>query len=57
MAAPHVAGAIALFLSNNKVARGAETVWTIIRNGQAGVIVDAKSTRGNVLLNMAFLNR
>ena len=57
MAAPHVAGAIALFLSNNRSARGAETVWTIISNGQPGVVLDAKSTRGNVLLNTAFLNQ
>ena len=57
MAAPHVAGVIALFLSNNKAARGAETAWTVIRNGQPGVVVDAKSIKGNVLLNMAFLNR
>lgn len=57
MAAPHVAGAIALFLSNNRSARGAETVSAILRNGLPGVVVDAKSTRGNVLLNTAFLNR
>jgi subtilisin family serine protease len=57
MAAPHVAGVIALYLSNNRGARGAETVWTIIRNGLPGVVLDAKSTKGNVLLNMAFLNR
>jgi subtilisin family serine protease len=56
-AAPHVAGVIALFLSNNRSARGAETVWTIIRNGVPDAVVDARSTKGNVLLNMAFLNR
>ena len=57
MAAPHVAGVIALYLSSNRSAKGAETVWTIIRNGQPGVVLDAKSTKGNVLLNMAFLNK
>jgi subtilisin family serine protease len=57
MAAPHVAGVIALYLSNNRSAKGAETIWTIIRNGQPGVVLDAKSTKGNVLLNMAFLNK
>jgi subtilisin family serine protease len=57
MAAPHVAGVIALYLASNRAARGAETIWTIIRNGQPGVVLDAKSTKGNVLLNMAFLNR
>jgi subtilisin family serine protease len=56
-AAPHVAGVIALFLSNNRAAKGAETAWTVIRNGLPGAVADAKSTRGNVLLNMAFLNR
>ena len=57
MAAPHVSGVIALYLSNNRSAKGAETIWTIIRNGQPGVVLDAKSTKGNVLLNMAFLNK
>ena len=55
--APHVAGAIALYLSNNRLARPANVVGEITRNGLSGVVVDAKSVRGNILLNTAFLNR
>ena len=57
MAAPHVAGVIALYLSKNKLAKPAETIWEITRNGLPGAVIDAKSTKGNILLNMAFLNR
>jgi subtilisin family serine protease len=55
--APHVAGAIALYLSSNPKADAPATVWEITRNGLSGAVVDAKSVRGNVLLNTAFLNR
>jgi subtilisin family serine protease len=55
--APHVAGAIALYLSSNPKADAPATVWEITRNGLSGVVADAKSVRGNVLLNTAFLNR
>ena len=57
MAAPHVAGVIALYLSKNKLAKPSETIWEIKRNGLPGAVIDAKSTKGNILLNMAFLNR
>jgi subtilisin family serine protease len=55
--APHVAGAIALYLSKNPKATAPETIWEITRNGLSGVVVDAKSVKGNVLLNTAFLNK
>jgi subtilisin family serine protease len=55
--APHVAGAIALYLSNNRLARPANVIGEITRNGLSGVVVDAKSVKGNILLNTAFLNR
>lgn len=57
MAAPHVAGVIALYLSTNRTAKPSEVIWTITSNATAGAVVDAKSTRGNLLLNMSFLNR
>ena len=57
MAAPHVAGVIALYLSKNKLAKPSETIWEIKRNGLPGAVIDAKTTKGNILLNMAFLNR
>lgn len=55
--APHVAGAIALYLSNNPTARPANVVGDITRSGLSGVILDSKSVRGNVLLNTATLNK
>jgi subtilisin family serine protease len=55
--APHVAGAIALYLSNNRTAKPAQVIWEITRNGVAGGVIDAKSVRGNTLLNIAFLNQ
>jgi subtilisin family serine protease len=55
--APHVAGAIALYLSKNPRATAPETIWEITRNGLGGVVIDAKSVKGNVLLNTAFLNK
>jgi subtilisin family serine protease len=55
--APHVAGAIALYLSNNPRATAPATIWEITRNGLSGVVIDAKSVKGNVLLNTAFLNK
>jgi subtilisin family serine protease len=55
--APHVAGAIALYLSNNPTARPVNVIGEITRNGLSGVVVDAKSVKGNILLNTAFLNR
>jgi serine protease len=56
-ASPHVAGAIALYLSNNRLARPVNVVGEITRNGIAGVVVDARSVKGNILLSTAFLNR
>lgn len=56
-AAPHVTGAIALYLSKYPTAKPAEVIGEITRNGLRGVVVDAKSTRGNILLNTAFLNK
>jgi serine protease len=55
--APHVAGVVALYLSSKRAVRPAETIWEITRNGVAGVVVDAKSVKGNILLNTAFLSR
>jgi serine protease len=55
--APHVAGVIALYLSNNRGVKPAETIWEITRNGVAGGVVDAKSVKGNIILNIAFLNQ
>jgi subtilisin family serine protease len=57
MSAPHVAGAIALYLSKNPKATAPATIWEITRNGLGGVVIDAKSVKGNVLLNTAFLNK
>ena len=56
-AAPHVAGAIALYLTSNPTVRPAEVVWAITSNGLKGAVIDAKSVKGNVLLNTAFLNK
>jgi len=55
--APHVAGAIALYLSTNNTAKPAQVIWEITRSGLSGVVVDAKSVKGNVLLNTATLNK
>jgi subtilisin family serine protease len=55
--APHVAGAIALYLSNNRGVKPAETIWEITRNGVAGGVIDAQSVKGNIILNIAFLNQ
>jgi subtilisin family serine protease len=55
--APHVAGAVALYLSNNKTAKPAQVIWEITSNGVAGGVIDAKSVRGNTILNIAFLNQ
>lgn len=55
--APHATGAIALYLSKYPTAKPAEVIGEITRNGLSGVVVDAKSTRGNILLNTAFLNK
>jgi len=57
MAAPHVSGAIALYLARFPTARPAEVIGTIRRNSLPSAVVDAKSIKGNLLLNMAFLNR
>ena len=57
MSAPHVAGAIALYLSKNPKATAPATIWEITRNGLGGVVIDAKSVKGNVLLKTAFLNK
>ena len=55
--APHVAGAIALYLSNKRGVGPAEVIWEITRNGVAGGVVDAKSVKGNIILNTSFLNQ
>jgi len=55
--APHVAGAIALYLSKNPRATAPATIWEITRNGLSGVVIDAKSVKGNVLLSTVFLNK
>jgi subtilisin family serine protease len=56
-AAPHVAGALALYLAANKSVRPTEAAWNITSNGLPGAVIDAKSTKGNILLNLSFLNR
>ena len=55
--APHVAGAIALYLSNKSGVGPAEVIWEITRNGVAGGVVDAKSVKGNIILSTSFLNK
>lgn len=55
-AAPHATGAIALYLSKYPTAKPAEVIGAITSNGLSGVVVDAKSVRGNILLNTTFLN-
>ena len=55
--APHVTGAIALYLSTNRGVKPAEVIWEITRNGVAGGVVDAKSVKGNIILNTSFLNQ
>lgn len=55
-AAPHATGAVALYLSKYPTAKPAEVIGAITTNGLRGVVVDAKSTKGNILLNTAFLN-
>lgn len=57
LAAAHVTGVIALYLSDNRSARSPQVIGEITRNGLGGVVVDAKSTRGNILLNAMFLNK
>jgi subtilisin family serine protease len=58
MATPHVSGAVALYLSTvNRPVRAGEAVNTITSNGISGVVVDARSVKGNILLNTAFLNQ
>ena len=56
-AAPHATGAIALYLSKYPTAKPAEVIGAITSNGLRGVVVDAKSNKGNILLNTAFLNK
>jgi serine protease len=55
--APHVSGVIALYLSTNSGVKPAEVIWEITRNGVAGGVIDAKSVKGNIILNTAFLNQ
>jgi serine protease len=57
MAAAHVSGVAALHFSINNKAQPNEIVWEILRTSQPGIVVDAKSTKGNVLLNMSVLNK
>jgi subtilisin family serine protease len=55
MATPHVAGVAALYLEKNPSARPNEVAKALRAGALAGVVVDAKSTNGNYLLNTAFL--
>jgi len=57
MATAHTTGVIALYLSNNPRALPNVVIGAVIRNGLKGAVVDARSVRGNVLLNAEFLNR
>lgn len=56
LAAAHVTGVIALYLSTNPSATPPQVAAALTKNGLAGAVVDAKSVRGNVLLNIMFLN-
>lgn len=56
-AAPHAAGVIALYLSNNPTARPVNVIGEITRNSIAGAVIDARSVKGNLILNTAFLNK
>jgi subtilisin family serine protease len=55
MATPHVAGVAALYLEKNPTAKPNEVARALRAGALAGVVVDAKSTNGNYLLNTAFL--
>lgn len=57
LAAAHVTGVIALYLSENPRAKSPEVIGAITSNGLGGVVVDAKSNKGNILLNSMFLNK
>jgi apolipoprotein N-acyltransferase len=49
--------ALALYLAANKAVGPTEAAWNITRNALPGAVIDAKSTKGNILLNLSFLNR
>lgn len=55
-AAPHVAGAAALYLSKNPTAKPAEIVGSLVKYGQAGVVMNSKSAAA-VLLNISFMGQ
>lgn len=57
MATAHATGVIALYLANNPRALPNVVIGEVIRNGLSGAVVDARSVKGNVLLNAEFLNR
>jgi subtilisin family serine protease len=57
MAAAHATGVVALYLANNPRALPNVVIGEVIRNGLGGIVIDAKSVKGNVLLNAEFLNR
>lgn len=56
MATPHVVGVAALYLEKNPKATPAQVASALISGALAGVVVDAKSPKGNYLLNTAFLS-
>lgn len=55
MAAPHVAGAAALYLSEHPSASSAEVRDALVNNGVTGKVTSPGSGSPNVLLNTAFL--
>lgn len=55
MATPHVTGVAALYLEKNPTAKPAEVASAIRSGALAGAVIDAKSIKGNYLLNTAFL--
>lgn len=57
MAAAHVSGVAALHFSINRKAQPNVIIAEILRSSQPGIVVDARSTKGNVLLNMSALNK
>jgi serine protease len=55
MASPHVAGVAALYLEKNPTAKPAEVAQALRAGALRDVVVDAKSSNGNYLLNTSFL--
>jgi serine protease len=56
MASPHVAGAVALYLSANPTASVESVVSAVISNSVESVLSDIESGSPNRLLNISFLN-